>query len=160
MARLDTMLEPGERVVLRSPLRARMDWRGNARLLAVPVVVFAATYATGVGDMKSWDYWGYMGMLAAVPILITVLGAIAVFVRNRYWRVVVTDRRVLAMTNRLGRKHIEMDRKAIHTVTRDTVSQSLVFQFAGRQVAVPFPHHGEENEVLAALGREPAEALA
>ena len=153
-------LEPGERVVLRLPPRARMDWRSNLRWLAVPVVVLAATYVTGVGDKESWDYWGYMVMLAAVPVLITILSAIAVFVRNRYWRIVLTDRRVLVMTSRPRRKHLELNRNEIVAVARDTVNQSLVFRTGSREVAVRFPYHGEEDAVLAALGRDMAEATA
>jgi hypothetical protein len=148
-------LQPGEQILLRLPARARMDWHGFLQWLAVPTFVIAATYVTGIVDLNSLRFWHYIAALTVVPALVTVLQAIGIFVWNRYWwRIVVTDQRVLAVTRRLPRRHVVLDRNAITAFARDTVNQSLVFDLHGRQVIVRFPNHWEEEKVLEAIGRE------
>lgn len=149
MGWLDSKLEPGERIVLCLPQPARVNWLRAGALAFAPLIGMTAAYLTGLGDFGSREHRIMTEFFIGVGILL--LGISAIPAINFRWRVVVTDRRMVVRTGWLRRERIELSRNGIDAVTRDTINQSLVFQTGGRQVAVRFPNHDEEGEVLAAL---------
>ncbi len=142
-------LEPGDTIVLCLPRPARVNRLWVGAMAFAPLIGMTAAYLTGLGDFGSREHRITTGFYIGVGMLL--LGISAIPAMNFRWRVVVTDRRMVARTGWLRRGRIEMSRNGIDAVKRDTVNQNLVFQTGGRQVAVPFPNHDEEDQVLAAL---------
>ncbi len=152
-------LEEGERVVLRLPMPERVPWLQVGFWLFFPLTFIAGAYLARGFDLDDPQDWLLAQFFAGVGILSALVALIPPLLSRYRWRVLVTDRRVLAVTGRLPRRHAALDRNAITAVARDTVNQSLLFDLDGRQVSVRFPSHWEENMVLDAIGRE-AESIA
>ena len=118
-------LEPGETVVLCLPSPARVNWLRAVAPAFAPLVGLTVAYLTGVSDFGNREYRIMTGLFIGVGILLLAISAIPAI--NFRWRVVVTDRRMVARTGWLRRERIEMSRNGIDAVTHDTVNQSLVF---------------------------------
>lgn len=96
MASLKDILEPGERVIARDPLRWPF-WVATAFMLLPVIMLVGMSLQDGERSLAEWiDQYGIAtGLQLAFACLPPILGR---------WRLLVTDRRAIARTSFLGNK--------------------------------------------------------
>lgn len=167
MARLKTLLYPGETVLLR-------EERSFGEIAARVFVLFAAAGVLltalyrAIGHIGRWldSLGGTISLLTGILglFLLAVFGpAILGLPFDRllprrssdHWRIAVTDRRVLVRRGLLGRGHDEMMRYDIENCLHDRARGKIVLTGAGRELAIAC-NQRQAGRILAALGRDEA----
>ena len=145
-------LEPGERVLFRDPDNRR-DGLAMLAMLAFLFLLPALGYAFR-------DFPVEIVPLVIWPIFFL---PVALFhgwrYRSRGWRLMVTDRRLLARPGPKRREIVSVPREGIQEIRRDAMNQRLFLKVDGDEVAIPFDYEASEARLRRALGpHAPVEA--
>lgn len=168
MARLKSLLYPGETVLLRLE---RPFWDIAVRV-AAPFVVAVLLFEIMVRDFKYIERWvvslGITGLAISLIALLLVMAFWHLLwatpfdwlLRKRrpdHWRIAVTDQRVMVRRGSLGGRLDEMMRHDIETCLYDRAEGKILLAGAGRELAIPC-NQRQAGRILAALGYDAAGA--
>ncbi len=125
MARLRTILEPGEQVLARTPPR----WAGWLTVFAVvaPLVAMLVWIALAADDERLQELVSMLYVFGGLTVLELLL-----LIPILRWRIVATDRRILVRHGFLRRELKEIGRDAVRAVRQD--GHGLVIEGDGREI--------------------------
>lgn len=144
MSGVRKLLEPGERVVFRDPDNRR-DGLAVLAMLAFLFLLPALGYA----------FRDFSAEIFPLVIWPAYFLPVALFhgwrFRSRAWRIMVTDRRLLARPGRNRHEIITVPREGIQEIRRDAMNQRLYLKVGGEDIAVPFDYEASEERLRRAL---------
>lgn len=166
MARLKSLLYPGETVLLRLE---RPFWDIAARVTA-PFVAAGVLFKIVFNSFNDIERWVVsLGIAGIVISLIALLLAMALwhllwampfdwlFRKRRpdHWRIAVTDQRIMVRRGPLGGRLDEMMRHDIETCIHNRAGGKIVLAGAGRELAIAC-NPRQADRILEALAFETA----
>lgn len=143
------ILAPDERVVFRHPDNRR-DGLAVLAMLAILFLLPALSYAFR-------DFPVEITPLVIWPAYFLPLALFHGWrYRARAWRLMVTDRRLMARPGRDRREIVSVSREGIQEVRRDAMNQRLFLKVDGEEIAIPFDYEASEPRLRRALEPHPA----
>lgn len=146
-AKLDSLLQPGEGLLMRHPGR----WADWTSWITVVAVLGLSVLTLLIPSFYGKPLTGYHMVLVAVP----ALGMLGTLVENRHgsgWKVAVTDRRLLQCFTHDPAHYDEIETHRIRSIHRLPDKRGLSIRLDGREFGV-VAEPKTADRILAALGR-------